>query len=160
MSWSWKSIIQMVLCFETYEAVFFISGLFLLSFCGEMKIEGASFPSRFSVSFALNSHPGTRESPVLSYRGVTCLRHLLFTGHLHLKEAWLRCLDFPYILPFFHILPICCMPAWEGTEWITHSPWAQGGFNLVAEMAILVCFVLIFANGGAEVFSCKNGLQK
>ena len=55
MSWPWKSIIQMVLCFETYEAVFFISGPFLLSFCGEMKIEGASFPSKFSVSFALNS---------------------------------------------------------------------------------------------------------
>ena len=156
MSRSWKSIIQMVFCFETYEAVFFISGPFLPSFCGEMKIEGMSFPSRFSVSFAPNSHPWTQESPGLSYSGVTCLRHLLFTGHLHLKEAWLGCLDFPYILPQ---VCICCLPAWEGTEWITHSPWAQGGFNLAAEMAILVCFVLIFAHGGTEVFSCKNGLQ-
>lgn len=40
------------------------------------------------------------------------------------------------------------LPAWEGTEGVTYSPWAQG---LAAEKSILVCCTHYLFQQGAEI---------
>lgn len=139
---AWKSIIQMVGAHETCEAVSHISPPFPSFLLWGNKEKKGPSPPDFSVL-----HP--RQPPRDLSHGPSHIKekdliHLFLIGHLHFKGSLAQMCRVPGRFSMISYL----LHAWEGMEGATHSPWAQGSYNLAVEKARPVHFVPIFSSRG------------
>lgn len=119
---AWKSSIQVALSCEACGVALFMSGPLPPNPSWENKEgQGFQYPPRLPVPFTPDNHPGTGEAVIAPPQG-KLLMHLLLIGHLPFKGGLTQMLRFPvYSSTISYPLP-----AWEGTEGVTYSPWAQG----------------------------------